>query len=251
VVGTLLARGLLVGVLAGLLASGFAWVVGEPQVDTAIAFEEHMHQMAGEAPEPELVSRSIQSTIGLTTGIVVYGAALGGIFALAFAYAYGRLGRLSPRGMAAILALGAFVTLVLVPQIKYPANPPSIGNPATIGSRTALYFTMIALSVIVSVAAVSTAKQLARRLGLWNAAVVAGAAYVVVIAAAMLILPPVNEVPSGFPAATLWNFRLASLGIEAVLWTVLGLGFGYLAERQFTARRPAGRVAQDMRHGPR
>jgi Probable cobalt transporter subunit (CbtA) len=219
---------MLVGVLAGLLASAVAWVVGEPQIDTAIAFEQHMHQMAGEAPEPELVSRSIQSTIGLATGIVVYGAALGGIFALAFAYAYGRLGRLSPRGTAAILALAGFVTFILVPQIKYPANPPAIGDPTTIGARTALYFTMIALSVISSIAAVSTARQLARRLGAWNGAVAAGAAYVVVIAAAMLILPAVNEVPAGFPAATLWNFRLASLGIEAVLWTTLGLGFGYL-----------------------
>lgn len=247
-VGALLVRGMLVGVLAGLLASGFAWVVGEPQIDTAIAFEEHMHQLAGEAPEPELVSRSIQSTIGLAIGIVVYGAALGGIFALAFAYAHGRVGRLSPRGTAAMLALAAFVTLVLVPQIKYPANPPAIGDPATIGWRTALYFTMIALSVISSLAAVSTARQLVRRLGPWNGAIAAGAAYVVVITAGMLILPSINEVPADFPAATLWNFRLASLGVETVLWTTLGLGFGYLAERQFAVeRRSPSRMARSTR----
>lgn len=247
-VGRLLVRGMLVGVLAGLLASGFAWLVGEPQVAVAIAFEQHMQQMAGEAPEPELVSRAVQSTIGLATGIVIYGAALGGIFSLVFAYAQGRLGRLSPRGTAAVLAAAAFIVLVLVPQIKYPANPPAIGNPLTIGSRTALYFTMIAVSVIAAIAAVSTARQLARRLGLWNAAVVAGAAYVIVIAVGMLILPAVNEVPTGFPAATLWNFRLASLGIETVLWTTLGLGFGYLAERQFAVPRQApGRMARSIR----
>jgi Probable cobalt transporter subunit (CbtA) len=64
---------------------------------------------------------------------------------------------------------------------------------------------------------------------------VAGAAYMVVITAAMLILPPVNEVPSDFSATTLWNFRLASLGIETVLWTALGLTFGFLAERRLLA----------------
>ncbi len=218
---------------------------GEPQVNLAIAFETHMHQMAGEAPEPEMVSRAVQSTIGLLTGVLAYGAALGGIFALAFAYAQGRLGRLGPRATAAVLAASGFVTLILVPQIKYPANPPSIGNPDTIGSRTGLYFTMIALSVIAAVAAVSTGRQLVRRLGGWNAAIAAGAAYVAVIVAAMLILPPINEVPADFSAATLWNFRLASLGLETVLWTGLALVFGVLAERQLAPRgRGALRVAR-------
>jgi hypothetical protein len=222
---------MLAGLVAGGIAFAFAWAFGEPQVNLAIAFEEHMHQMAGDAPEPELVSRAVQGTIGLLTGVLVYGAALGGMFALSFAYAQGRMGRLGPRATAALLAVSGFVALILVPQIKYPANPPSIGNPETIGSRTGLYFTMIALSVIAAVAAVSTGRQLVRRLGGWNAAIAAGAAYLAVIAAAMLILPPVNEVPADFSATTLWNFRLASLGIEVVLWTGLALIFGVLAER--------------------
>jgi hypothetical protein len=228
----LLVRGMLAGLAASVLAFAFARVFGEPQVNLAIAFETHMHQMAGDPPEPQLVSRAVQSTIGLLTGVLVYGTALGGIFALVFAYAQGRIGRLNPRATVAVLAVGGFVALILVPQIKYPANPPSIGNPETIGSRTALYFTMIALSVMAAVAAISTGRQLARRLGGWNAAIAAGAAYLVVIAAAMLILPPVNEVPPDFSAVTLWNFRLASLGIEVVLWTGLALIFGALAERQ-------------------
>lgn len=228
----LLIRGMLAGVLAGLLACGFAWIFGEPQIDLAIAFEQHMHATAGEALEPELVSRAVQRTAGLLTGILFYGCALGGIFSLVFAYAYGRIGHLSPRGTAAMLAALGFVALILVPQIKYPADPPSIGEPETIAARTALYLTMIALSVIASVAATSTARQLARRLGGWSTAIAGGSAYLAVITLAMLILPPVNEVPPDFSATTLWDFRLASLGIEAVLWTALGLIFGVLAERQ-------------------
>jgi hypothetical protein len=230
-VRALLVKGMLAGVVAGLLAFSFAWVFGEPQVDLAIGFEEHMHQMAGDTPEPELVSREVQSTIGLLTGVIVYATAMGGIFALVFAYAYGRVGRLSPRATAAVIAVAGYLALILMPQIKYPANPPSIGEPETIGMRTALYFTMIALSVIAAVAAVSTARQLTRRLGTWNGAIAAGIAYLVVIAAGMLILPPINEVPADFSATTLWNFRLASLGIELVLWTALALIFGALAER--------------------
>ena len=231
-VRALLIRGMLAGVLAGLFAFGFAWVFGEPQVNLAISFEQHMHAAAGKASEPELVSRAVQSTVGLLTGIFVYGCALGGIFSLVFAYAYGRVARSSPRATAAMLAALGFASLILVPQIKYPANPPSIGQPETIAARTALYFTMIALSVIAAVAATSTARQLAGRIGGWNSAIVGGAAYLVVVAMAIFILPPVNEVPPNFSASTLWNFRLASLGIEAVLWTALGLIFGALAERQ-------------------
>src|SRR5438105_1686035 len=96
-VGNLLIRGMLVGILAGLLAFGVAKIFGEPQIDDAIAFEDHHHQMSGAAPEPELVSRDVQSGPGLLTGVVLFGAAVGGIFSLVFAFAYGRLGRLGAR----------------------------------------------------------------------------------------------------------------------------------------------------------
>src|SRR5262245_37347482 len=91
-VRALLIRGMIVGVIAGLLAFGFAEVFGEPQVEGAIAVEEQTHQAMGTGPETVLVSREVQSTIGLFTGVVVYGAAFGGLFALAFAFAYGRIG---------------------------------------------------------------------------------------------------------------------------------------------------------------
>ena len=121
--------------------------------------------------------------------------------------------------------------MILAPQIKYPANPPAIGMPDTIGERTALYFLMIALSVIAATAAVSTGRQLVHRLGGWNSALLAAGAYLVVVAATMAILPVIDEIPFGFSATTLWSFRLAALGTQIVLWTTLGLVFGALAER--------------------
>ncbi len=236
----LLIRGMLAGLFAGVLAFGFASLFGEPQVDRAIAFETHLHRMAGEAPEPELVSRAVQRTAGLLTAAVVYGCALGGLFALAWAYAHGRIGRSSPRTLAAALAAGGFVALILVPQIKYPANPPAVGEPDTIGARTALYFGMLALSLAAAVAAAGTGRLLVRRLGGWNAALTGAAAYIAAMAVAIAVLPPIHEVPAGFSADLLWRFRLASLGTEAVLWTALGLVFGVLAERQLAPPRRRG-----------
>src|SRR5690606_32457057 len=120
-VGSLLLRGMLVGIVAGLLAFGFARIFGEPQVDRAIAFEEQMAEASGEPAdeEPELVSRATQAGIGLLTGTVVYGAALGGLFSLVFAYVYGRFGRFGPRATAGLIAIAGFVAIVLVPQMKY------------------------------------------------------------------------------------------------------------------------------------
>lgn len=230
-VGTLLLRGMLVGLLAGLLAFGFAKFLGEPQIDKAIAFEAKMEAARGDAPEPELVSRETQSSWGLLTGIVVYGAAVGGLFALVFAYSTGRVGRIGPRGLAALLALAGFLAITFVPGLKYPANPPSVGNPETIGYRTQLFFAMIAFSIAATIGAINLGLRLRARLGAWNATLAAAGAFIVAIVAVQLLLPDVDEVPAGFPAVVLWRFRESSLGIHAVLWTSIGLFFGRLTER--------------------
>lgn len=242
-VGKLLLRGMLVGIVAGLLAFGFARVFAEPSVDRAIAFEAQMEAAKGEAPEEELVSRDTQKGPGLLIGTVVFGAAIGGLFALVFAFAYGRLGALGARGTAGLVALLGFVSVILVPYLKYPANPPSVGDPETIGRRTILYFVMLAISIVAMFNAVVVARKLAHRLGLWNGAVIAGIAYLAVVAIVQLILPVVNEVPENFSASLLWQFRIESLGTHAVLWACLGLLFGILTERSLAAQAGIRRQA--------
>ncbi len=153
-VRTLLVRGMIVGVIAGVLGFGMAYIFGEPQVDRAIGFEERMAkaEAAAAAPaadagtdtnnsmaampgmdagqgggeEEELVSRPVQSTWGLLTATVVYGASFGGIFALVYAFALGRFTGVSPRGLAALLALAAFIAIVVAPDSSIrPIRPPS------------------------------------------------------------------------------------------------------------------------------
>jgi predicted cobalt transporter CbtA len=222
---------MLVGLVAGLLAFAFAYVVGEPQVERAIAFENSLAATAHEAPGAELVTRGLQRTAGLATGTVAIGVAFGGLFALVFAYAYGRIGALGARATAAMLALGAYATITLVPFTKYPANPPAVGSAETVDKRTLLYFAMLAITALAFVAAARLQRQLRERLGPWNASIAAGAAFVLLIAVAQLILPAVRETPAGFPADVLYQFRVASLGTHATLWLTIGLGFGAAAQR--------------------
>jgi predicted cobalt transporter CbtA len=261
-VRNLLVRGMLAGLAAAALALVFAWTFGEPQVAGAIAVERSgggghaAHAPAapgaesgtrsgtepGPGAEPDEttghdhedegpVGRGVQSTLGLATGLGVFGVAVGGLFALAFAFAHGRLGALGARATAALLALGAFVAVELLPFLKYPANPPAVGDPATISRRTVLHLTMLVISALLAVAAV----HLGRRL--------AAAAYLAAVIVAYLLMPTVDEVPSGFPATLLWRFRLASLGIQAIMWSGIGLTFGVLAERALAPRRALATAA--------
>jgi hypothetical protein len=230
-VRSLLVRGMLVGVVAGLLAFAFASIFGEPQVQHAIDFEDRLAALNHEPAGPEVVSRGVQRTLGLLTGTVATGVALGGLLGLVFAYAYGRVGALRARGTAALLAGGALVSITLIPFTKYPANPPTVGSPDTIDKRTVLFFAMIAITILALVAATRVRRSLVPSIGGWNAAIVAVGVLVAVVAVAELILPGVHETPAGFPADVLYRFRLASFGINATIWLALGLGFGAVAER--------------------
>jgi hypothetical protein len=223
----LLVRGMLAGLAAGVLALVVAYLLGEPNVGRAIDFEAaHSHEH-----EPVVVPRSLQSTAGLATGVLVYGVAFGGIAALAFCVALGRIGRIAPRPAALLLSGCALLAVYVVPFLKYPANPPSVGDPDTIGRRTALYFLMMLLGVLLAVVAVILGRRLVPSLGAWYATVVAAAGFVVVIGLAYAFLPAVDEVPKDFPAVLLWRFRLSALAVQAVLWGGFGLLFGELAER--------------------
>ncbi|UFR06291.1 CbtA family protein [Streptomyces sp. Go40/10] len=237
-VRNLLVRGMLAGLAAGVLALIAAYFLGEPHVDKAIGFEDaHAHEH-----EVEVVSRSLQSTAGLATGVLVYGVAFGGIAALAFCVALGRVGRFGPRATALLLSGCALLTVYVVPFLKYPANPPSVGDPDTIGERTTLYFLMMLLSVLLAIGATLLGKRLAPALGTWWATMAAVAAFAAVVGLAYAFLPAVNEVPGDFPATLLWRFRLSALAVQTVLWGGFGLAFGELAERLLTPRpEPAAR----------
>lgn len=229
--GSLLLRGMLAGLLAGILAFGFAKVFGEPQVDRAIGFEEQLAKAKAEPQEPEIVSRDVQASTGLFTGVTVVGTAMGGLFALAFAFFNGRLINYTPRTTAIIIAALGFTAVYLVPDLKYPANPPSVGLPETIGYRTQLYFGMIVFSLAALAIAVSAGRQFAASFGTWNSVLIGAAIYILLASIAGYVLPPINEVPDGFPADLLWKFRIVSAGIQAILWAAIALIFGVSLDR--------------------
>ncbi len=245
-VRSFLVRGLLAGLIAGFLAFGVAYAVGEPSLEAAIALEDggtHSHASPAEAAAPHdhpeagtEVPRSLQSTVGLLTGTAVAGTTLGGLIGVLSALALGRFGAVGVRAATlAITAIG-FAALYVVPFLAYPPNPPAVGSGDTIAMRTALYFTLVAVSLIAAVTAVLVGRRQAERWGGWYAGLAASGGYLVVALVAIAVLPSYNEVPADFPATVLYEFRTASFLTQLALWSSLGI---ILAE--FTARATRSR----------
>ena len=225
-----LRRGMAAGLLAGLLAGLFAFFVGEPLLDRAIELEESAAHSHGEGEDGEVFGRGTQKA-GLFFATGLSGTFFGGLFGMAFAFFRDRLGARSDWGRSVSLAAAVFAGFALIPFLKYPANPPTVGDPETIGARTTAYFAMVGLSLLVVLLAWYASDRLRKR-GTSTPVrhVVVGLGATAVVAALFAGLPVAAD-PGEFPAGLLWDFRLSSLGTQLVLWTGLGVIFGALCER--------------------
>jgi putative cobalt transporter subunit CbtA len=244
--GAILLRGLLAGLIAGLLAGVFAYTTGESRIDAAIAIEE-----AAAPAEPAadghdhgdaLVSREGQKG-GLFLATALYGVAMGGLLATAYTVLRRRLRTRSDTRAAFGLAGAALLGVVLVPFGKYPANPPAVGDPATINQRTISWLAIVVIGLVAVWAGVVASRALRAGAPEWLRATAAVAGFLIVVAIGYVLLPSVDEVPDTFPASLLWDFRLASLGTQVTLWTGLGLAFAALLHRL----RPAAPVERAHR----
>lgn len=221
-----LRRGMAAGLLAGLLAGLFAFFVAESFVDQAIRLEGASAGSHG----GEIFNRATQK-VGLFFATGLFGVTVGGIFGLAYAYFRSRLASETDWTRSLSLAAAIFAGAFLIPFAKYPANPPTVGDPATIGDRTASYFAMVGLSLLAVLAAWQVSRILReRKVAATVRHLSVGLGFVLVVTVLFVGLPAAPD-PGGFPAGLLWDFRLSSLGTQLVFWTGLGVIFGLLCER--------------------
>jgi predicted cobalt transporter CbtA len=255
----IIGRGLLAGAIAGVLAFLFARIFVEPQIDLAIGYEDGIgaaHEALEEAAAASTgiaahshgeggggFTRAVQMNIGMGLGVLLFSLAIAALFAVVFAVTYGRVGSISARLLSVYIAGGMLLSLYVVPSLKYPASPPALSLDETIQQRTLLYIAMTVLSAALLIGAVALGRGWAAKLGTWNAALAAGAAYIVAVAVVMLILPTISETPGpladdagvivyeGFPADVLYEFRLYSLGTQVIIYGTIGLVFAALSSR--------------------
>src|SRR5262249_11336097 len=185
---------------------------------------------------------------------------------------------------ALLVAAGGFTGTYLVPFVKYPANPPGIGNPDTIGQRGGLYLLMVVCSVVFLVLAVWLGPRVGAAVGEWNATpgpgagvrCAAGGGFRGVGGGVWAVRPRRGEWPGsvaayghratepplrlagpggrivypGFPADVLFSFRLYSVAAQLLLWATIGLVFAPLADRLLRPPPAAARPRQPQDAAP-
>ena len=210
------------GAAAGLAGGGAMAVVlavaGEGPIGRAIALE---------AGGGETFTRGAQQAGGVA-GALLFGVAAGTLMAVAYALVRHRMATADDWRAAVTLASICFATVFLVPFLRYPANPPGVGDADTIGRRTALYLLALGWSAVATWAAWRAGRALRARGAPDHIRLPATAGCYVALVVVGLLGLPANPDPVTVPAGLLWQFRLATVGGALALWSVTGTVFGWL-----------------------
>jgi predicted cobalt transporter CbtA len=240
-VGRTIGYGALAGAAAGGAGAAVQYWLVEPSIRAAIAIEDAKsamdHSDHGHMSDV-VVSRGEQVGFGLLTVLVV-GTLIGVAFALVRRFLGDRVPGNSAVGSAIALAGLGFAAFTLAPAVVIPANPPAVGDPATVNARTVTYIGTIFCAVVLTSAVTSLARQKRLEPGL---RVVAAAALAIVGSIILVwVIPDVADpIPSDVPAQLIWNFRVGSLAQISLMWLIMGGVFGYLSEAVARARSGVG-----------
>ena len=236
------------GMLAGFVASVLLTFTAEPVIDQAIALEEAHHAAEPHEPgapeEPEIVARGDQKGVGRFAAYSLGGGAYGVLFGITFLALRRKDGTTSPAdAFRRSLLAGGFMAgaLTVMPFLKYPPNPPPVGDPATISERQWKYLALIFASVVVFALAARLSSRLRERGWTDDERLIAVALAIAVPLGIVLAALPAYRDPIEVPANLVWRFRIATLGGNLLLWSVLTMTFGALAVRR--ERELSGTVA--------
>lgn len=224
--------------LSIVLVSGFAsgiihglvnLAVVEPYLDNAIGIENQHLFSQGEAHDtPQFwedfsTYRLWQKEGSLVAGGML-GLATGALFGVVFVYSRNRLPGQNHVKKALVLAGMMWFTLFFIPFLKYPANPPTVGDPNTIVFRTLIYIIFIALSGLGALGFSILYKKMQKNKKL---AILGYAVYISVV----FVLMPTNPDPTTVPTNLINEFRIASASTMTFYWIVNGIILGFLWQR--------------------
>lgn len=221
---------LISGASAGLIQGTVNFAIVEPYLDQAIGIENQNLFASGEEEDtPEFWVeyegyRTWQKGGQILAGVIL-GTSVGALFGIVFVLSRNTLPGNNDVKKSLILAGIMWLTLYIIPFLKYPANPPTVGDPETLVLRAMLYLSFIAISGFGAVGFYQLSKKLKE-----NKKLVALLGYGVFISAVFFAMPE-NPDEVTAPMDLVNAFRLMSvLGVTS-FWASVGIILGLFWKR--------------------
>jgi len=221
---------LISGAFAGLIHGTVNFAIVEPYLDQAIGIEnQNLFESGEEEDSPqfwvEYEGYRVWQKSGQILAGMILGTSVGALFGIVFALSRNSLPGNNDVKRALVLAGIMWLTLYLIPFLKYPANPPTVGDAETVVLRGILYLSFIAISGIGAIVFYKLSKKFKNRKKL-----VSLIGYGIFISAVFFVMPE-NPDEITAPMNLVNEFRLMSvLGVSS-FWISVGIILGFFWNR--------------------
>lgn len=222
------------GVIAGIILAFLNLGIVEPTIDKAIALEVQKQVSSGENVNmSELIDYRYWQKAGAFAGGAMYGAGLAALFGVIFVFTTNKLPGKNNKQKAIFLAGIMWFVLFLMVALKYPANPPAVGDPETIYYRQTLYVGYIMISGLAALGmAVIWIKTRVN-----SKKIIIPLMYAAIMVTAYAVMPS-NPDKIEISMDLIQTFRVLTATTIGVFWGILGIIFGSLWDK-FLCREQA------------
>ncbi|MCV0431488.1 CbtA family protein [Nitrosopumilus sp.] len=215
------------GALAGTIHGIVNLAIVEPYLDEAIGIEnQNLFDSGEEENTPQFWVEYDAYRDWQKGGQVLAGAILGTSVGALFGIVYALSRHVLPSGneLKKTLTLAGVMWLALffIPFLKYPANPPTVGDGETVVLRAVLYLSFIALSGFGAVAFYQLSKKIKSK-----SKIISLTGYGIFIAT-MFTLMPSNPDEVNAPMDLVDEFRIMSVVAVSVFWVSVAVILGVL-----------------------
>jgi predicted cobalt transporter CbtA len=217
------------GCFAGLIHGGLNLVIVEPYLDQAIGIENQTLFATGEEEDTssfwvEYNSYRVWQKGGQVLAGAILGTSIAALVGIVFLFVRKNLPEGNNIKKTLILSGLMWFTIFVIPFLKYPANPPTVGDAETVVMRGILFLSFITISGLGAVAFYQVYKKLQ------NKKIFAFIGYAVFIGVAFFLMPE-NPDKITAPMELVEGFRGASFVAVSVYWLTLGLILGGFVEK--------------------
>src|SRR5918993_107293 len=214
---------LLAGAIAGTILGVVNQLAVEPYIEHAIELEMQNTAQSGQVINPaEFAAYRFWQKGGEIAAGTILGLSIGSLYGIVFAYTRGMVPGSNNKKKALIVAGIMWFVLFLMPALKYPANPPAVGNPETIYYRQSLYVAFLAISGFSALGLAFLYRKMASSN---TKKAIIPSAYAAIMAGAYLAMPA-NPDPINAPIDLVIGFRITSAITISMFWALLGVIFG-------------------------